>query len=208
MLLGSYKSDSIENETREFLRLLYHDRRGGQMIRLIKSGDTVNSLSTCDEEELAATGTDMAHVYTSVNTFRGSKRSADKLYCYCSIFIDLDCHTKNREEIMDAKRRTADLLEAAYVSGKLAIPTMVTDTGRGFGIQYVLKKSIANGNNTAQREFFKKVREGIYRKYKELMDTDPMAASADPTVLDDSRVVRLPGTFNVNADTYCHLIIY
>lgn len=207
MLLGSYKSDSIENETREFLRLLYHDRRGGQMIRLIKSGDTVNSLSTCDEEELAATGTDMAHVYTSVNTFRGSKRSADKLYCYCSIFIDLDCHTKNREEIIDAKRRTADLLEAAYVSGKLAIPTMVTDTGRGFGIQYVLKKSIANGNNAAQREFFKKVREGIYRKYKELMDTDPMAASADPTVLDDSRVVRLPGTFNVNADTYCHLIM-
>ena len=207
MILGSYKFSNMENETKEFLRLLYHDRRGGQMIRLIKSGDTVNSLSTCDEEELAATGTDMAHVYTSVNTFRGSKRSADKLYCYCSIFIDLDCHAKDREEIMDAKRRTADLLEAAYASGKLAVPTMVTDTGRGFGIQYVLKKSIANGNNAAQREFFKKVRAGIYRKYKELMDTDPMAASADPTVLDDSRVVRLPGTFNINADTYCHLIL-
>ena len=207
MLLGSYKFNNIENETKEFLRLLYHDRRGGQMIRLIKSGDTVNSLSTCDEEELAATGTDMAHVYTSVNTFRGSKRSADKLYCYCSVFIDLDCHVKDRKEIMDAKRRTIDLLEEAYASGKLAIPTMVTDTGRGFGIQYVLKKSIANGNNAAQREFFKKVREGIYRKYKELMDTDPMAASADPTVLDDSRVVRLPGTFNINADTYCHLIL-
>ena len=45
MLLGSYKFDTLEKETKEFLHLLYHDRRGGQMIRLIKAGEAVTSFN-------------------------------------------------------------------------------------------------------------------------------------------------------------------
>lgn len=206
MILYTYKADTMNNEKETFLRLLYHDSRNGVMIRLrkdIKGG--VSSFSTTDIKELAATGTDDAHIYTSVNTFRGAKRTSDKVFNYGSIYIDLDCHAEDPEAIETAKKRTVEILEQAYAAGEIAVPTLITDTGRGFGIQYVLHKSIANGNNAAQRNFFKKVRQGIFDKYKELMEVEP-AAKPDPAVLDDARVCRMPGTYNKAADRYCRLI--
>ena len=191
----------------DFLRLLYHDRRGGQMIRLIKRGDKVEQYSTCDMKELASTGTDMAHVYTTVNTFRGKKRSADKLYNYGSIYIDLDYHSSDYDQIKTAKEHTVAILEAAYAAGTLTVPTLITDTGRGFGIQYVLKKSIANvSTNEKQRQLFKVVRRRLLERYKEILSVDPEAAQPDTTAIDDSRVCRIPGTYNMSAGCYCRLI--
>ena len=43
---------NLEEEKMDFLRTLYHDKRGGQMIRLRKKGDQVSQLSTCDMDEL------------------------------------------------------------------------------------------------------------------------------------------------------------
>ena len=206
MILYTYTADNMNIEKETFLRLLYHDSRNGVMIRLrkdVKGG--VSSFSTTDIKELAATGTDDAHIYTSVNTFRGAKRTADKIFNYGSIYIDLDCHAEDPEAVQAAKEKTVELLEQAYASGQIAVPTLITDTGRGFGIQYVLKQSIANGNNAAQRNFFKKVRQGIFDKYKELMEAE-QAAQPDPAVLDDARVCRMPGTYNKAAEKYCRLI--
>lgn len=201
----TYKNQ-IESEKMDFLRLLYHDRRGGQMIRLKKTGSQVEQYSTCDLHELAATGTD-TNVYTTVNTFRGQKRTADKLYNYCSIYIDLDCHLMDPKKIQVAKDRTVSILESAYAAGTLAIPTLITDTGRGFGIQYVLKKSIANvSNNEKQRQLFRVVRRRILERYKDILSVDPEAAQPDPTAIDDSRVCRIPGTYNMSAGCYCRLI--
>ena len=89
----------MEEEKMDFIQHLYHDKRGGQMIRLRKSGEEVSQISTCDMDELAATGTDSAHFYTTVNTFRGWKRTADQVYNYTSIYIDLECHSNNPVEI-------------------------------------------------------------------------------------------------------------
>lgn len=206
MILYTYKADNMNNEKETFLRLLYHDSRNGVMIRLRKDlRGGVSSFSTTDIKELAATGTDDAHIYTSVNTFRGAKRTADKVFNYGSIYIDLDCHVEDPEAVQAAKEKTVALLEQAYASGEIAVPTLITDTGRGFGIQYVLGKSIANGNNIAQRNFYKKVRQGIFDKYKELMEAE-QAAQPDPAVLDDARVCRMPGTYNKAAERYCRLI--
>lgn len=203
----TYKKNDIETEKMDFLRLLYHDRRGGQMIRLIKRGDKVEQYSTCDMKELASTGTDMAHVYTTVNTFRGKKRSADKLYNYGSIYIDLDYHSSDYDQIKTAKEHTVAILEAAYAAGTLTVPTLITDTGRGFGIQYVLKKSIANvSTNEKQRQLFKVVRRRLLERYKEILSVDPEAAQPDTTAIDDSRVCRIPGTYNMSAGCYCRLI--
>lgn len=200
----------MEEEKMDFIQHLYHDKRGGQMIRLRKSGEEVSQISTCDMDELAATGTDSAHFYTTVNTFRGWKRTADRVYNYTSIYIDLDCHSNNPEEIRIAKENTVRILEAAYESGVLTIPTMITDTGRGFGLQYVLANSIANIDQTSsQRAFFKKVRKGMFEKYQEVLSADVQdmqIAQVDSAVLDDARVCRLPGTYNVAAGMYCRLI--
>lgn len=196
----------MESEKMDFLRLLYHDRRGGQMIRLKKNGSQVEQYSTCDLQELAETGTD-TNVYTTVNTFCGRKRTADKLYNYCSIYIDLDCHSSNPDQIQTAKEHTVTILEAAYATGTLAAPTLITDTGRGFGLQYVLKKSIANvPNNERQRQLFKLVRRRILERYREILSADPEAAQPDPTAIDDSRVCRMPGTFNLAAGCCCKLV--
>lgn len=202
----TYKKNDMETEKMDFLRLLYHDRRGGQMIRLKKRGDKVEQYSTCDLQELAATGTD-ANVYTTVNTFRGKKRSADKLYNYCSIYIDLDCHASESDQIQTAKEHTVAILEATYARGELAVPTLITDTGRGFGLQYVLAKSIANvSNNEKQRQLFRVVRRRILERYKDILSVDPEAAQPDTTAIDDSRVCRIPGTYNMSAGCYCRLI--
>lgn len=206
MILYTYTADNMNIEKETFLRFLYHDSRNGVMIRLRKDvNGGVSSFSTTDIKELAATGTDDAHIYTTVNTFRGAKRTSDKVFNYGSIYIDLDCHAEDPEAVQATKEKTVELLEQVYASGEIAVPTLITDTGRGFGIQYVLSKSIANGNNVAQRNFFKKVRQGIFDKYKQLMEAEQVA-QPDPAVLDDARVCRMPGTYNKAADRYCRLI--
>lgn len=191
----------------DFLRHLYHDRRGGQMIWIRKDHDDVSQRSTCDIEDLAATGTDRAGYYTTVHTYKGWHRTADSVYNYGAIYIDLDCHAGDQDQIADAKDRTLQLLDAAYESGDLAVPTMITDTGRGYGIYYVLQRSIANtANNVRQQDMYRRVQRCIYTRYRDIMSQDPMAAQADPTVLDTARVCRIPGTYNAAAGCYCRLI--
>ena len=203
----AYTKNDMETEKMDFLRLLYHDRRGGQMIRLMKNGSLVEQYSTCDLKELAATGTDATNIYTTVNTFRGQKRSADKVYNYCSIYIDLDCHASDPAQIKTAKEHTVAILEATYARGELAVPTLITDTGRGFGLQYVLAKSIANvSSNEKQRQLYKTIRRRILERYREILSVDPEAAQPDPTAIDDSRVCRMPGTFNLAAGCCCKLV--
>lgn len=198
---------NIEEEKMDFLRTLYHDKRGGQMIRLRKKGDQVSQLSTCDMDELAATGTELLDTYTTVQTFRGYKRTSDRVFNFGSIFIDLDCHSDDPDQIQTAKMRTVEILEDAFSDGRLAVPTMITDSGRGFGLQYILDKSIANTWRTEKiKAFYKKVRKNLYEKYQEILSADPQAAQPDASVLDDARVCRIPGTYNAAADTYCRLI--
>lgn len=203
----TYKNE--EMETLDFLQTLYHDKRGGQMIRLrLEEGQAPMSMSSCDIEELAATGTDRAGYYTTVHTFSGRKRSSETVFNYTSIYIDLDCHAEDPTKIQLAKDRTVQILEAAYTSGELALPTMITDSGRGYGIQYVLKRSIAaqTWRTEKTKTFFKKIREDLFKKYRDILAMDPAAAQADAAVLDDARVCRLPGTYNMAAGRYCRLI--
>ena len=200
-------TNSIDMGKMDFLRLLYHDRRGGQMIWIRKDQDDVSQRSTCDIDELAATGTDRAGYYTTINTYRGWHRTAAAVYNYGAIYIDLDCHAGDLDQIADAKDRTLQLLDTAYSSGDLAVPTMITDTGRGYGIYYVLQRSIANiDNNVRQQDMYRRVQRCLYTRYRDTMSQDPMAAQADPTVLDGARVCRIPGTYNAAAGCYCRLI--
>ena len=200
-------NNSIDMGKMDFLRLLYHDRRGGQMIWIRKDQDDVSQRSTCDIDELAATGTDRASYYTTVHTYKGWHRTADSVYNYGAIYIDLDCHAGDLDQIAASKERTLQLLDAAYGSGDLAVPTMITDTGRGYGIYYVLQRSIANtDNNVRQQDMYRRVQRCIYTRYRDIMAQDPMAAQADPTVLDGARVCRIPGTYNAAAGCYCRLL--
>lgn len=199
--------EAMEMEKRRFLQMLHHDKKGGQMIRLRIDEKESEQRSFCDIDELATIGTDTAGYYVTVNTFRGYKREASRIFNFTSIYIDIDCHKSDNPDIVEAvKERTMEILQDAYEAGSLAVPTMITDTGRGFGLQYVLDKSIANTWRTEKMiAFFKKVRKSIFEKYKEILSGDSMI-EVDATVLDDSRVCRLPGTYNKKAGKFCRLI--
>ena len=199
--------EAMEMEKRRFLQVLHHDKKGGQMIRLRIDGKKSEQRSFCDIDELAATGTDTAGYYVTVNTFRGYTRESSKIFNFTSIYIDIDCHRSDDPDIIeDAKKRTMNILQEAYASRTLAIPTMITDTGRGFGLQYVLDKSIANTGRTEKMiAFFKRVRKSMFEKYKKILSGDSMI-EVDAAVLDDSRVCRLPGTYNKKAGKFCRLI--
>lgn len=195
-----------EYERKRFLETLHHDKRGGQMIRLQRHGDQMVPLSTCDIDELAATGTDL-DTYTTINTFKGIRRKSEAVFNFESIYIDIDCHTSDDSSAVEAaKERTLKILQESYENGALAAPTLITDTGRGYGLQYCLKRSIANTWRAEKMiAFFKKVRKAIFEKYKEILGSETMV-EVDGAVLDDARVCRLPGTYNTKAGRFCRLI--
>lgn len=197
----------LEEEKKKFLKILHHDKKGGQMIRLRINEKDSEQRSFCEIDELAATGTDTAGYYVTVNTFRGYKRESSRVFNYTSIYIDIDCHKSSDPDVVDAaKEKAMGILQEAYESETLAIPTMITDTGRGFGLQYVLDKSIANTGRTEKMiAFFKRVRKSMFEKYKKILSGDSMI-EVDAAVLDDSRVCRLPGTYNKKAGKFCRLI--
>lgn len=197
---------AMEMEKIKFLQTLHHDKKGGQMIRLQRHGNQMVPLSTCDIDELAATGTDL-DTYTTVNTFKGNRRKATDVFNFESIYIDIDCHTSEDSSVVEAaKTRILTILQESYENRTLAAPTMITDTGRGFGLQYCLNKSIANTWRAEKMiTFFKKVRKAIFEKYKEILDSETMV-EVDGAVLDDARVCRLPGTYNTKAGRFCRLI--
>ena len=66
----------LEEEKKKFLKILHHDKKGGQMIRLRINEKDSEQRSFCEIDELAATGTDTAGYYVTVNTFRGYKRES------------------------------------------------------------------------------------------------------------------------------------
>lgn len=197
---------AMEMEKIRFLQTLHHDKKGGQMIRLQRHGDQMVPFSTCDIGELAATGTDL-DTYTTVNTFKGNRRKATDVFNFESIYIDIDCHTSEDSSVVEiAKARVLSILQEAYSAETLAAPTMITDTGRGYGLQYCLKRSIANTWRAEKMiAFFKKVRKAIFEKYRDILAGEYMI-EVDGAVLDDARVCRLPGTYNTKADKFCRLI--
>lgn len=203
-----YNYENVLEEQKAFIALLYHDYRNGQIIRLTQNDESIAQYSTCDLEQLAYTGTD-CNVYTSVNTFRGKKRTSDELYNFSAMYIDLDCHSyKSENELERSKKKTIRVLEAAFKCGEIAVPTMITSTGRGFGVYYVLKHSIANvkaADNSIH--LFHSVYDQLLEKYKNILGTaDTGLLEVDSKVRDASRVVRMPGTMNMNNGALCHLI--
>ena len=144
IFLDSYVSENFEEEQSLFFTILYHDCRNGQIIQMVKRDEQVQQFSTCDINQLAYTGTD-GNVYVSINTFKGKKRVASQVFNQTALFIDLDCHdSQSEEELERVKKRTIQVLEKTFDGGELLTPTMITETGRGFGLFYVLKNSIAN----------------------------------------------------------------
>lgn len=214
--------EAAETERKTFLEILHHIRKGNlQVIRMEKMQDQD---ALCDDEsavchyastnldkiaDLSTVKSEMSHLYVTVNEFFGHKRVAAKCGAICALFIDLDGHDFTTEDELDeAIKTTQDRLSEAYESGEMLRPTMITHTGRGMGLYYVLDRSIAclRDNAVGHIRFAKRIHEMLMKEYERILSGDKHCyLKVDTSTTDLSRVCRLPGTYNCNAQRACHL---
>lgn len=194
-----------------FLSILYHDARGGNAIRMLlgeNEGEKpyVRHFANRDYRKIGYRST-RYNAYASVNTFKSYKRVSDDVYNLSGIFIDLDGHDFKTVEAMDAAiRRTKKRLQKAFKTGEISPPTMITDTGRGLGIFYILKSSIAVTEKTQKSvRYLDHVRAALTAKYKKMLSGDGYL-DVDTTVKDYARVCRMPLTMNKKINRWCRLI--
>ena len=218
---GTYQN-TTDYGRKTFYQILYHElhNRKGNVIqtvfdnnecKLIRSSGNLNQISNIDEFLHIANGTysKSAGCYTTVNVFNKPKRTSENMRYRTAFFVDIDIHSQNDDYdiMLDArKNETAEVLEVAFEAGKIPRPTMIVDTGRGFALYYVLKSSVANTPKTTKiQSFFELVYTQLVRKTGWVLSAakNPMVGSVDTKVYDAARLCRIPGTYNVKADTIC-----
>ena len=88
----------------------------------------------------------------------------------------------------------------------LPAPTAITNTGRGLGLYYIFSRSLAVTENTEKQ---RKLYSYLYSKFADILQyymQDKNLLEVDRVVVNDlARIVRLPGTYNTAAKTYCTL---
>ena len=146
-------------------------------------------------------------VYMTRNGFVGGKREADLCRQVNAMMFDIDCHTASFRENVP---RVIAAIDGAVANGTLPQPNLVVDTGRGVQVYFVLATSISfrvsNGNlNDMGLAYFKDVEEALAATVRGVVE-HLEGAQFDASVLDYSRVGRIPGTFNPKAKRWCTLV--
>jgi hypothetical protein len=123
------------------------------------------------------------------------------------MMFDVDCHTPYFFEDVP---KLIDALYEAIFSGTLPTPNLLVNTGRGVQIYYVLERSIAFRTCTGKENervlnYFKDVEAGLANTIETVV-REVKGAKLDKSVLDYTRVSRVPGTYNPAARCWCKLI--
>ncbi len=199
---------SEAEEQLQFLNVLQHDRHNGNVIRFTLGADEnlePRHFANKDVKKVMYLNPNK-NAYVSLNSFKGYKRVSEDVWNYTSIYIDLDGHNYAEDELEAAILRTKEVLGKAVDNKEILLPTMMTATGRGLGIYYVFERSIANVDGSQKAiKFMKDIQNLLYRKYSEILSEKGLL-EVDPKVQDPSRVVRMPGSFNIKANKICRLL--
>lgn len=158
--------------------------------------------------------------YVSLHSFSRYGRLAENIREITCIYYDLDMHDEQCPVsfIEDCTDNTLQVLyDAIYGDESLPEPTIITRTGRGLGIFYVLERSIAcaKGRNAGQVEFWKLIYRRLGEKIKTMLIPENNLLADDPEALleldekvicDVSRVTRMPGTWNQTVGKECRVL--
>ncbi len=201
-----------KNQTQKFVDCLYHDDRdsvyfvgaktvGGFCESKFRKNEIVNRI-----DEINANS-----IYLSVNSFtsRFAKRTADNLRQVNAIFVDVDCHEYEGEDVSKEIAKGIAVIAAAIAAKKLPQPTMIVHSGRGIHLYYVYADSIpARLRNGSRNEKLLKIHanfvNAIYALVKDTVASTKL--SVDDACTDTARYARVPGTANPNTNTMCYLI--
>lgn len=189
--------------------LLHHDNRGGTIfITTERNGEVgelrVKGFDNLKKRKKEAYSKDY-NCYMSLNSFLGKKRTSEALFSRGVIYVDIDDHsTKDLYELMNHKKEVWDILYSCFENGDLLPPTVLTDTGRGFGMFYILENSIANvpaAKNSLS--YCQWIQELLLIRVSDILQANNAPMTVDLAVSDATRVVRVPGTKNQKSGTPC-----
>lgn len=210
-----------------FLNVLHHDakKHGGMYCQVNITPDGFLKQKWSSKGSTALMVCDQTvNSYIALNTFHkageladcgfGSeekvtlKRDSSHLHAITCIYLDLDYHKGSAGELESRINHTSKVLEASYEEGLLPKPTMITETGRGLGIFYVLSRSVANTEKTQKQiRFWKYLCSEFTKKYNKILSSasEPCLEIDGSVTGDTARIVRLPGTRNLKAGRTCRV---
>ena len=156
-----YFSEVVDsfNDGERFINILHHAHNrnhAGFIIRTIIEAEPnadgkkeIHNYASKDVEEISDYENilkkfNAGNVYVTLNEFRGLKRLTANVHAINGFYIDLDGHDFTEEELAFAIEKTKKILNDAWNCGNFLRPTMITFTGRGLGLYFILNRSIAN----------------------------------------------------------------
>lgn len=192
----------------KFISILHHDSRHGfvKIMKLYNNRKPVG-YATKDYRSLIVDDMD-CNAYITLNSFRKPNKDAQNLYSINCIYLDLDLHSANQDYIDFCVENTMKILKKEYETKELPVPSMITKTGRGLGLYYVLDRSIPNVAASKNAiDFWKLVYKGYADTIRKVLAYHTDVLELDSTSISDvSRIVRLPGTINQKNNKRCELI--
>lgn len=200
-----FKETSL-NQQQLFIETLFHDYKFGFVTRLkFQDGKTIKY--STKEYKLLESYEKNCNTYISLNTFSRPDKNSKNLHSINCLYFDLDCHGKSQIFIDECINNTYKVLNNAIKSGQFPQPTMITESGRGLGLFFVLKKSIANTENTRKSiNFWKIIYKCLFQKLTDMLSDKKNVLETDSTSIGDvSRIVRMPMTTNTNNNRECRL---
>lgn len=203
------------DEQQTFLSILHRNSRGGAIIcNQLRHGEVVSIDATKNYEHIYCESLEN-DVYVSVNSFCSSgsafvSRKASNVYSINAMYIDLDLPGHERNEDSETIiQENLDAIHKAVSDGKLPRYTMITSTGNGIGVFFVLTNSIANTDRTEkQQKYFDTLYDLLAERMQFVLSVcGKHALVVDTSVVGDhARICRLPGTRNSKSGTMCTIL--
>lgn len=195
---------SLAAEQTAFLNLLCRGPECGNIIKYSIAGKKVKKICASSRTEALVSTVNNGNTYVTVNSFSGVKRKNSNLFAINGIFIDIDGHNLQPDEIEQAKVNTVSVINNAVKEGRLCNYTAMTDSGRGIGLLFLYDRSIsAHGNTERQIKFHKSLYNKMIKLIEKLLNEyNGVMLSVDKGVKDAARLCGLPGTYNYNARAY------
>lgn len=208
-------ADNGINEQQLFLRTLHHANHNSYISRFLAGKGQYSSTNLAEIESYDKN----YNSYVSLHSFSRYGRKAEDIREITCIYYDLDMHEKHpMGYIEECTGNTLGVLyDAIYGDETLPEPTIITRTGRGLGLFYVLNRSIAcaKGRNSGQVEFWKLIYRQLGEKIKSILLPENNRLADDPEALleldervicDVTRVTRMPNTRNQKVRRECRMV--
>lgn len=120
----------------------------------------------------------------------------------CSFFMDLDFHDIDIEEIDNSINRLLKEIKIQIIDNEILCPTVITYSGRGLGLFYVLETPVEY-TNVEDMIRFKEIYQKLIQRFRNLFGN---IVEVDGTITDAQRVCRIPGTYNTKAGKFAKII--